>query len=132
MKLRIAFASVVFLVFCTTVYGVQVSLPEIVTESGSTITVGISLDDATGLAAADLTMEYDPEILGALEARTTALTAGFLMASNLDVPGEVVFSMAGLPGIQEGSGAILEVDFEAIGTGPVSSSITLTEVALFS
>ncbi|MFC1717905.1 cohesin domain-containing protein, partial [Candidatus Poribacteria bacterium] len=123
--------AVFFLLFCVSAYGVQVSVPEVTTESGSTITVEISVDDATGLASADVKLGYDPAILAVIEARKTALTIAFLMASNLDVPGEVSFAMAGFPGIPEGSGAILEVDFEVIAAGPSSSPLTLSDVAMF-
>ena len=132
MRSKLAFMAVSFLLFCVSAYGgIQVSMPEINTESGSAITVEISVDDATGLAAADIKLEYDLAVLEAKEARTTALTATFIMASNLDVPGEIVFSMASFPGIAEGSGAILEVDFEVIAAGPSSSPLTLSEVAMF-
>ncbi len=132
MRLKIAFMAVSFLLLCVSAYGVQVSVPEITTESGSTITVEISVDDATGIASADVKLEYDPAVLVATAARKSALTATFLMASNLDVPGEISFAMAGFPGIPEGSGAILEADFEVIGAGPSSSLLTLLDVAIFS
>ena len=137
MKLKSVFTSVFFLVFCVSAYGVQVSAPEVITDSGSVILVEISVDDATGLASADVTLEYDPVILEVKDARKATLTTGFLMASSFDdlekfTPGEIVFAMAAYPGIEEGSGAILEVDFEVIAAGPTSSSLTLSEVTLFS
>ena len=131
MKPKLAFAVVFSLVFCVSVYGVQLSVPEVTAEPGSMITVEIIIDDATGLASGDLVLWYDPAILEAKEVRTTDLTAGFLIASNLDVPGEITIAMAAFPGIAEGNGAILEVDFEVKADGPDSTSLTLSDVVLF-
>lgn len=129
MKSKLIFTAVFFMIFCINAYGVNVSVPQLSTEPGASITVEISVDDATGLASADVVLEYDSEILEATATRTADLSTGFLMASNLDVAGQVSFAMAGFPGIAEGSGAILVVDFMAKVVG--SSSLTLSDVSLF-
>jgi len=76
-------------------------------------------------------LEYDPAVLEATEARRGDLTATFLMASNLETPGKITFAMAGFPGIPEGTGSILVADFLVLATGPASSPLTLSDVALF-
>ncbi len=131
MKLKSVLASVLFLAFCVSAYGVEVNAPVVVAETGSTITIAINIDDATGLSSADVVLEYDPAVLEATEARRGDLTAAFLMASNLDTPGEITAAMAGFPGIPEGTGSILEVDFQVLAAGPASSPLTLSDVALF-
>lgn len=131
MKLKSVLASVLFLAFCVSAYGVEVNVPDVVAETGSTITIAVNIDDATGLSSADIVLEYDPTVLEATEARRGDLTATFLMASNLDVPGKVTAAMAGFPGIPEGAGSILEVDFLVLAPGPASSPLTLSDVALF-
>lgn len=129
MKSKLVFTVVFFLIFCINAYSVQVSAPELSAVPGSVITVEISVDDAAGLASADILLEYNPDVLEAKETRIANLTTGFLMASNLDVPGEVAIAIAGFPGIVEGSGAILEIDFEVKTDG--NSPLTLSDVALY-
>lgn len=136
MKLKSVLASILFLAFCVSAYGVEVSAPDVDAETGSTVTIAINIDDAAGLSSADVVLDYDPAVLEATEARKGALTAGFFMFSSLDdmeifVPGKIKFAMAGLPAIPEGTGSILEVDFLVLAAGPASSPLTLSDVALF-
>ena len=131
MKLKLAFITIFLLALCISAHGVQVSVSELSAGFGDTITVEISLDDAAGFASADITLEYDSAILEAEIARTGSLTENFLMAPNLTTPGEVAFSMAWFPGIAEGSGAILEVDFVVKAGEPGTSPLSLSKAKLF-
>jgi len=84
----------------------------------------INVDDATGIAGVDVTLDFDPLILTATDVQLTTLTSGFSLVSNLTTPGRVVISMARATGIASGSGALVNVIFT------VSSSITQGSTAL--
>jgi hypothetical protein len=129
MRSKLVFTTVFFLVFCISAYGVEVSAPQLSAQPGDTITVEISVDDATGIAAGDIKLVYDPAILAATEVRATALAAGLTVVSNIEVAGEVIVSMLSvtLTGLTGGAGALLEVDFEAIAEG--ESPLTLEEAS---
>ena len=84
----------------------------------------INVDNATGIAGVDVTLDFDPLILTATDVQLTTLTSGFSLVSNLTTPGRVVISMARSTGITSGSGALANVIFT------VSSSITQESTAL--
>ena len=84
----------------------------------------INVDNATGIAGVDVTLDFDPLILTATDVQLTTLTSGFSLVSNLTTPGRVVISMARSTGITSGSGALANVIFT------VSSSITQGSTAL--
>jgi steroid delta-isomerase-like uncharacterized protein len=119
MRSKLAFTAVFFLVFCVSAYGIEVSMPQLSAQPGDMITVEISVDDATGIAGGDITLTYDPAILEAKEVRPTDLAAGLTVLSNIEVAGAVTVSMLSvtLEGLAGGSGALIEVDFEAIAAG---------------
>ena len=131
MRLKLAFMAVVLMVFCIGAHGVQVSVPELSAGFGDPVTVEISIDDATGLASADITLEYDSTILEVKTVQTGPLAENFLMAHNPDIPGKIFFSMARFPGIPEGSGAILVVEFEVKADGTGVSPLILSKAKLF-
>ena len=111
MKLKFAFTSLFFLVFCVGAYGIQVSMPEISAAPGAVITVGISVDDATGIAGGDIELEYDPAILEVKDARSTDLVKPLgNPLINTTVAGKVKIAMAAISGLAGGSGAMFELD----------------------
>ena len=131
MKSRYVFTAILFLAFCVSAYGVEVSVPELSAAPGDTVTVGVSVDDATGVAGADIELEYDATILEAKEARATALATGLSMISNVGVAGMVTISMAGANGLAGGSGVLIEVDFAVKADASGESALTLSYVALY-
>ena len=131
MRSRYVFTAVLFLVFYMNAYAVQVSVPNLSAVPGSMITVGVSVDDATGIAGCDIRLEYDSAILEAEEARATDLAAGLSLIPNIGGEGIVTLSMAGVKGLAGGSGAILEVIFEVKAGASGVSSLILSDVALY-
>ena len=111
-----------------TAEGTQVSIREFYADPGSTITIEINVDDVTGIAGGDVVLEYNPDILEAKEARSTALIAGLMIVPNTGAQGKVTAGMAGITGLSGGSGTILEVDFEVKSRISGDSSLAMSYV----
>ena len=130
-KYAVAFTAIFILAFCVNVYAIQVSVPEISADPGSTITVAINVDNATGIAGGNIVLEYDSAILVAKEARMTDLAQSLTLVANTDVEDKVILAMAGASGLDEGSVAIIEVDFDVKADATGESPLTLSDVTLF-
>ena len=120
-----------FFVYCVNAYSIQVSIPEFSVEPNANITVAINVDNAAGIAGGDIVLEYEPDILVAKEARKTDLIESLTLIANTDIEGKIVLSMAGTSGLEEGSGAILEIDFEVKANAKADSPLILSDVALY-
>ena len=118
--------------YCITAYAVEMSIPSLTADAGSSITVPINVDDAKGIAGGDITLTFDKNILTAKEAKSTELTKSLNFMPNI-MAGEVTLSMAGTKGIAEGSGTIVEIVFEvsAVAKGGAKSPLTFKEAALY-
>jgi len=94
--------------------------------------VPISIDDAAGVAGADITLTFDASILTATGAQITALTGGFSLISS-PTTGQIVISMARATGIASGNGSFVEVlfDVSASATGGDTSPLHLQSVLLY-
>jgi len=116
--------------FCAQAFAVELSVPEVEVDAGATIVVPINIDDATGLAGGDITLEYDSSIVRAISAKTTVLSSQLNAVPNEKLDGKVRLAMASLNGLDGGSGALLEIEFEVIADSG-SSPLTLSQAALF-
>ncbi len=79
-------------------------------EEKSLFTFPITFSKASGIIAAEFRLTYDPAVLAAVKACTTALSSGFYLEYRID-PGQIRFAMAGEAPLS-GSGTIAEVVFE--------------------
>jgi hypothetical protein len=118
--------------YCITASAIEMSIPSLSADAGSSIIVPINVDDAKGIAGGDITLTFDQTILTTKEARTTELTQSLNFVPNI-MANEVTVSMAGTKGIAEGSGAIMEIVFEvnAVAKGGAKSPLTIRDVALY-
>ena len=82
--------------------------------SGSTVSVPISIDDATRIAGGDFSLIYNANTLTVKEVKGSDLltSAGITVVSNPATPGQLKMAMAGASGIQSGSGILMTVTFE--------------------
>jgi len=91
------------------------SVPNLTVVPGGRVRVPVLLDDATGLQAADISLQYDTSLLDLTGADVSlgVLTAGWTLTANVDdAAGEVrlwVYSTNILAG---GSGSLVELEFE--------------------
>lgn len=97
--------------------GKKLTIPEVAAEPGESVTVPIDIDDASGLAGADITVTYNSSILTVDQVKSTTLSAGMNLVSNTNTPGRIILRMAG-SAIVSGSGALVDMIFT------VSSSIS--------
>ena len=104
------------------------SLPDAIATSGSVVQVPISAGPADGAFGIDLTITYNPAVLTAQDVTATGIasTAGFVVIKNLNTPGTVVISMYGPQDPLSGSGAIANIQFQAIGAAGSSTPLTFT------
>jgi hypothetical protein len=130
MRTKYVFVALLFMVLCVNAYAIKMSLPDVTADPGTTITVGVNVDDAKGIAGGDIEITYDSKVVGVKAARGTALATGLSVVANPNVPGKVTFAMAGASGLKSGSGALLEIDFEVIAkTG--KTPLTISSASLF-
>jgi len=102
------------------------SITSTMTPPGTSVTVAISIDDAIGIAGADILVNYDTNIVTINDVRATDLISGINLLVNDTIPGEIRLSMAGAQGIPAGNGALIEIDIT------VSSSVEIgTETTLY-
>jgi len=88
----------------------NLSITSKMTPPGTSVTVEISIDDATGMAGGDILVNYDANILTINDVRATDLISGINLIVNDTIPGKIMMSMAGAQGIPTGSGALIEID----------------------
>ena len=113
-------------VFAVSAGAMEMSVPSLFVEPGSSITISISVDEAEGIASGNITLNYDGAILTAKELRKTKLMESLLVVSNIESTGAVQIGMMGIAGTDEGSGAIFEIDFDVKPDAPAGAKSDLT------
>ena len=79
-------------------------------EEETYFTFPITFSKTDGIIAASFRVSYNPEVLTAIEAKTTEISASCSLACKID-PGEIRVAMAGSRPLS-GSGAIVEIEFK--------------------
>jgi len=110
--------------------GRQLSLGQVYGEPGSTVAVPVTVDDATGIISAGITLTYDPKVLRAVDVSTTNLTAGYSVAHKV-ADGRIKIGLAGSRPLS-GSGPLLDVRFQVLESADWSETcpISITDVQL--
>lgn len=93
-------------------------------DPGARIKIPVRINDAASIAGAEITLNYDDNILTADSAQTTALTSGFALDDTVS-PGKIVLVLARANGIVSGSGDFVNVNFRV---NPSAASGTLTTI----
>lgn len=83
-----------------------------------------------GLAAADLKVTFNNGVLHARGVSNGSLTPGWSVAANTGTPGEVRISMASPGGTVAGSGVLVNIEFEVVGTPGGGSALHPVDVSL--
>ncbi len=104
-----------------------VDIPEISADRGAAVNIPITVDDATGIAAFQFTVTYDPAVLNCTAAGTGALTAGWTFDDN-PIAGQIAVlgSDPSNNGIASGSGSLVVLVCSAIGTYGSSTPMNIT------
>jgi len=111
---------------------IVVEIPDVSAGRSQSIAVPIKVSDATGIASAEITIAYNPDLLTALDAQTTGLSAGFSIADSVS-DGQIAISLAQATGIAAGSGSLVNVNFQVNSTANLGDtcSLVLQSVSLF-
>jgi PKD repeat protein len=109
---------------------VQLSLPDASGGQLDVVEIPINAANVQGLAAADIRIAYDPDILSAQGATTGSLTPGWSLAVNTNTPGLIILSMASPGGTVSGSGTIARLEFQVDGEPGSSSDLDFDYVSL--
>jgi len=86
-------------------------IPELTALPGDSIRIPINITEASGVAGADITVTYDPDVLKIDAVEKTDLSEQISMQPNINNPGKVILAMAGATAIPDGSGAFVEMIF---------------------
>ena len=109
--------------------GVVVSMPSASAYTGQMIEIPVMLSNTEGMLSAELTLEYDSNVLTAKSVRTGALANGWVLQGNTNTSGEVVITGAGFTPVSA-SGVLGYVLFEVVGDNGDQSALTVTRASL--
>jgi hypothetical protein len=101
---------------------------ELAGAAGGTLSVALQAIPAGGNSI-DMTLAYDPAVLQAAGATTTAITHGAAMAVDLSTPGAVRITLDS-PTPFSGSGPVAMVQFQVVGAAGSSSALALDATAV--
>ena len=107
-----------------------VSVSDTTGAKNSTVEVPIILEGATDVGSMDIILNYDADILSAVDVEAGALGKNALIESNTANDGAVIIALADSSGIN-GDGAVAIVAFEVIGDVGTTSYLTLEEVLVY-
>jgi hypothetical protein len=107
---------------------VTVSIPPVSMRPGSTITVPVSIDSATGILSADVTLLFDPSLVNFSESDISlgGLTQGWAIVKNLSIAqGRLRISLFSTQPLAAGQGSILLLSIHVSQGAPVQADTTL-------
>jgi len=99
----------------------KLTIPNLEASPGDTITVPITIDDAKGVAGADINLTYDAKVLTISEVKSTDLSGALSLSSNTEIAEQITLSLAGAKGIAEGSGSLIDLIFTVNSSAKVGS-----------
>jgi hypothetical protein len=111
---------------------VTVSIPNKADVSGATVEIPINIDNATGVAGFQFTVTFNSAVLQATSVKAGTLVTGWAITPNLSVPGQirVVGFDPTLAGLSGGSGSLVKLTFNVVGTAGQSTTFSFTECKL--
>ena len=104
-----------------------VSVSDTTGAKNTTVDVPIILEGATEVGSMDIVLNYDADVLCAVDVEAGELGKNALIESNTAREGEVTIRLADSSGIN-GGGTVASVAFEVIGDACTTSYLTLEEV----
>ncbi len=97
--------------------------------AGSSATVPLSIDDATGALGIDILITYDPAVALATAVSRTTLSSGQTLTYNLSPPGSIRISLFGATPLI-GGGVLLTIDFNSAGPTDSHTPLDLQSAAI--
>lgn len=108
----------------------SVSLPNTGGPRHGLVQVPVNAANVQGLAAASLTVTFDPAVLRGVSAHTGSLSPGWYLEPGTNTPGQLRISMASPGSTSTGSGVLAYAEFEVLGLPGTTSPLALTGVLL--
>ena len=107
---------------------VDIRLDDVYGQKGETINLPVILEHDSDILAVSFTLEYDANLLKAMNASTSELTEGWQMAHNIG-NGQMKVALAGSQPITT-SGTILKLEFQVLQTelGDATSPLEISEI----
>lgn len=108
------------------------SIPDTSGYKGTSITIPIFVDTASGIAGANLILAFNPNIIEPLQVKTTDLSSDFSIVDSIG-SNKIGISLARATGIKKGSGSLLTVKFKVnsdVNVGE-STALVLEKVKLY-
>ncbi len=130
-RVAVLILSIVFVLMITTVVSgqdVEISIPPTTGASGENVTIPIHISDTTGwsIIAAELVIQYDPQVLTAIDANVSgAIATDWFVQTNTGTSGQIIISMMGMNPLS-GSGKLLNVRFSVSITARGGSTYLIT------
>jgi hypothetical protein len=106
------------------------SLPDVSALQNDIIQIPLSVINADGLAAVDLTIDYNAGHLSLQSVTLGSLAGGWSIGTNTQTPGEIQVAMASPGGSVSGSGGLLSLEFQILGAPDTESDLTFTDTLL--
>jgi len=100
-------------------------IPDTFATQGDTFHIPIKITNALGVAGAEIKIAYDPTIITAVSASTTALTTDFAIADSV-MSGKIAIAMASDAGLSGGSGDFVYIDFQVNANAGIGDTTDLT------
>ena len=94
----------------------SISLPDIAAHPGEEVRLPITIQDATGLVAGGMILEYNPDVIQAEDVLAGGLTSGTYWKANLSEEGVIRIAFAG-DNEMSGGGTLFEIKMRAISEG---------------
>ncbi|HIP96038.1 MAG TPA: serine protease, partial [Anaerolineae bacterium] len=108
----------------------SLSLPDTGGGQYDIVQVPIHAANVNGLAAADLTVTFDSNVLSARGAGTGNLTPGWNLVANTNTPGQVRLSLASPGGTVSGSGVLAIIEFDVVGAPGATTTLHIASATL--
>jgi subtilisin family serine protease len=108
----------------------SLSLPDTTAGQGARVQVPINLANVAGMAAADVTITFDPAVLTGVGAQTGSLTPGWTVVANTATAGQVRLSLASAGGTVSGAGVLARLEFDVAGAPGVTTTLHVASVRL--
>jgi subtilisin family serine protease len=106
------------------------SLPVTGGERDAIVQIPITAANVQGLAAADITVTFDNNVIRARGATAGLLAGGWSLVANTNIPGEIRISMASPGAAVSGEGTLAVLEFEVRGSPGTSSPLQLAQASL--
>lgn len=110
---------------------IEVRVSEAMASPGDKVTVSIDVDNISGVAGFDITLEYDSTKLIVKDVRQTDVVKALDPLINKNVAGVIRIAAAKLNPLQAGKGAIFEIDFEIKQDAKGEIQLKLSDVSFF-